>query len=67
MFGDYEIVKEDNDSFSAVLNENGMKAANGKTEDDVVFRMQALDAAYEIGLAQGIKEEKDRIKMVLGL
>jgi len=67
MFGDYEIVKEDNGSFSAVLDENGMKAANGKTEDDVVLWMQALDSAYEIGLVNGIKVEKDRIKMALDL
>jgi hypothetical protein len=67
MFGNYEVVRERNGRFSALLDADGMKPVNEKTEVEVVMRMAALDVAYENGVRQGVKEEAARLKGVLGL
>ena len=67
MYGSYEVVEECDGSLSAVLDCNGMKVVNEKTEDEVAERMRALDTAYDKGVVDGIREEKARIKFKLGL
>ena len=67
MYSDYEIIKEDNGTFSAKLECNGMKAYNSESEELLIDFMRSLDGAYAQGVNAGEKFAKQEIASRLGL